>query len=114
MQLILGLIRNELSRIIDNMDSGNSNLTEEELSNLCALVSTLSNTESKLSKYQVTQKFKISRATFDNYVAKGIVCKGRRQQGFKEIFWYEKDLDKLREHLETEALQIKKRRTKQK
>jgi hypothetical protein len=42
------------------------------------------------------------------------VCKGRRQQGFKEIFWYEKDLDKLREHLETEAPQIKKRRTKQK
>ena len=86
MQLILSLIRNELSRIIDNMDSGNSNLTEEELSNICELVSTLSNSDSKLSKYQVIQKFKISRATFDNYVARGVVCKGRRQQGFKEIF----------------------------
>ena len=86
MQLVLGLIKNELSRIIDNIDSGNSNLTAEELSDLCALVSTLSNSESKLSKYQVIQKFKISRATFDNYVARGVVCKGRHQQGFKEIF----------------------------
>jgi hypothetical protein len=27
------------------------------------------------------------------------VCKGRSQQGFKEKYWYNKDLDKLKEHL---------------
>ena len=99
MKVILNVIKNELLRIIDNIDSGNSNLSAEELAELCDLVSTVSAAESKLSKYQITQKYKISRATFDNYVAKGIVCKGRRQQGFKEIFWYEKDLGQLREHL---------------
>ena len=86
MKVILNVIKNELLRIIDNIDSGNSNLSAEELAELCDLVSTVSAAESKLSKYQITQKYKISRATFDNYVAKGIVCKGRRQQGFKEIF----------------------------
>jgi hypothetical protein len=27
------------------------------------------------------------------------VCKGRSQQGFKEKYWYNKDLDKLKAHL---------------
>lgn len=99
MKVILNILRNELSRIINNIDSGNSNLSAEELEEVCEMISILSNAESKLSKYQVIDKLHISRATFDNYVAKGIVCKGRSQQGFKEKFWYEKDLNKLKEHL---------------
>lgn len=99
MKVILNILRNELSRIVDNIDSGNSNLSAEELEEVCEMISILSNAESKLSKYQVIDKLHISRATFDNYVAKGIVCKGRSQQGFKEKFWYEKDLNKLKEHL---------------
>lgn len=103
MKVILNILRNELSRIIDNIDSGNSNLSAEELEEVCEMISILSNAESKLSKYQVIDKLHISRATFDNYVAKGIVCKGRSQQGFKEKYWYNKDLDKLKEHLEYET-----------
>ena len=99
MKVILNILRNELSRIVDNIDSGNSNLSAEELEEVCEMISILSNAESKLSKYQVIDKLHISRATFDNYVAKGIVCKGRSQQGFKEKFWYKKDLNKLKEHL---------------
>ena len=99
MKAILNVIKNELLRIIDNIDSGNSNLTASELEEVCELISLLSNADSKLSKYQIIHKFKISRATFDNYVTKGLVCKGRSQQGFKEKFWYEKDLTKLKEHL---------------
>ena len=86
MKVILNILRNELSRIVDNIDSGNSNLSAEELEEVCEMISILSNAESKLSKYQVIDKLHISRATFDNYVAKGIVCKGRSQQGFKEKY----------------------------
>ena len=99
MKVILNVIKNELLIIIDNIDSGNSNLSSEELEEVCEMISLLSNAESKLSKYQVVNKLHISRATFDNYVSKGFVCKGRSQQGFKEKFWYEKDLNKLKEHL---------------
>ena len=99
MKFILSMLKNELLRIVDNIDSGNSNLSSEELEEVCEMISVLSNAESKLSKYQVIDKLHISRATFDNYVAKGIVCKGRSQQGFKEKYWYNKDLDKLKIHL---------------
>ena len=102
MNFVLNVLKNELLKIVDNIDSGNSNLSAEELVDICEFVSTLSNAESKLSKYQAIHKLNISRATFDNYVKKGLVCKGRSQQGFKEKFWYNKDLDKLKEHLEHE------------
>ena len=98
MKYILKMLKNELLRIVDNIDSGNSNLSSEELEEVCEMISILSNAESKLSKYQVIDKLHISRATFD-YVAKGVVCKGRSQQGFKEKYWYNKDLDKLKAHL---------------
>lgn len=49
----------------------------------------------KLSKYQVCKYLKISRATFDNYVKAKKIPKGRKQIGFKELFWYKKDLDKF-------------------
>lgn len=104
MKIILNVLRNELSRIIDNIDSGNSNLSAEELEEVCEMISILSNAESKLSKYQVIDKLHISRATFDNYVAKGVVCKGRSQQGFKEKYWYNKDLNKLKEVLGYEVV----------
>lgn len=39
----------------------------------------------------------ISRAKFDNKVAEGIIPKGRHQQGFKEIFWFKKDLEKIKD-----------------
>ena len=99
MKFILSMLKNELLRIVDNIDSGNSNLSSEELEEVCEMISVLSNAESKLSKYQVIDKLHISRATFDNYIAKGMVCKGRSQQGFKEKYWYNKDLDKLKIHL---------------
>ena len=97
MKVILNILRNELSRIVDNIDSGNSNLSAEELEEVCEMISILSNAESKLSKYQVIDKLHISRATFDNYVAKGVVCKGRSQQGFKEVFWYRRDIINFKE-----------------
>lgn len=80
MKLVLNIIKSELMRIVDNIDSGNSNLSSEEILEVCELISLLSKAESKLSKYQIIHKLNISRATFDNYVAKGIVCKSRSQQ----------------------------------
>ena len=50
----------------------------------------------KYSKYQAINYLNISRATFDNYVADGKIPKGRKQQGFKEIFWLKSDLDKFK------------------
>jgi len=37
----------------------------------------------------------VSRATFDNYIARGWIPKGQKRQGFKELFWNKSDLDKF-------------------
>lgn len=50
------------------------------------MIGFMTNPESKLSKYQAIKFLGISRATFDNYIAKGLIPKGMEQQGFKEKF----------------------------
>lgn len=35
----------------------------------------------------------VSRATFDNYVREGIIPRGEKVAGFKELSWSKKDLD---------------------
>lgn len=57
----------------------------------------ITNKNEKLSKYQACKYLKVSRATFDNYVRAGKIPKGRKQIGFKELYWYKKDLDILQE-----------------
>lgn len=92
-------IANELRKFADNLDAGNTNASEDELVELCDTLSFIMNPESKLSKYQAIKFLGISRATFDNYVQKGLIPKGMEQQGFKEKFWYKRDLVKfMNEH----------------
>lgn len=35
----------------------------------------------------------MSRATFDNYIREGKLPKGKKEAGFKELFWIKKELD---------------------
>lgn len=93
MNNVLQLIKRYLLRIVDDIDSGNSNLSEEECLQVLEQLKFLSNKEEKLSKYQASKYIKKSRSQFDVYVKEGKIPPGRKQQGFKEIFWYKKDLD---------------------
>ena len=52
-------------------------------------------TEEKLSKYQAAQFLNMNTKRFDYKVSKGEIPKGRKQVGFKEIFWYQKDLENI-------------------
>lgn len=90
---MLKLIKELLLKIIDSIDSGNSNITEEEAIELTKILQSYTDREKKLSKYQACQYLNISRASFDNYVKAGILPKGKREAGFKELFWVKKDLD---------------------
>ena len=91
--MLMKIIRNLLEKIINDIDAGNSNLREDECEEIIDYLTTISNKNEKLSKYQACKYLKISRATFDNWVKDGKLPKGRSQQGFKELFWYKKDLD---------------------
>ena len=79
-------VKTALRNIIDNIDVGNSRIEEDEALEIIELANKLTNVQNKLSKYQACKYLHVSRATFDNYVKDGKLPKGKKEQGFKELF----------------------------
>ena len=92
---MLKIIRRLLSKIIDDIDTGNSNISESEAIEIVDTLKNLTDREKRLSKYAACKYLNISRATFDNYVRKGKLPRGKHEIGFKELSWSKKELDKL-------------------
>ena len=92
---MLNVIRTLLLKIIDNIDSGNSNISSEEALEVAKVLASYTDKEIRLSKYQACRYLNMSRATFDNYVRYGKLPKGEKQQGFRELSWKKKDLDEF-------------------
>ena len=90
---MLKIIQKILQKLIDDIDSGNSNLSEEEALEIISNLKRLTDKERGVSKYSACQYLKISRATFDNYIKDGKIPKGEHMVGFKELSWKIKDLD---------------------
>ena len=92
---MLKVIKSLLEKIINNIDCGNSNITEDEAMEIIKVIKSYTDKTQKLSKYQACQKLNVSRATFDNLVREGVIPRGEKVIGFKELFWEEKVLDKI-------------------
>lgn len=92
---MLKVIRNLLLKIVNNIDAGNSNITENEAIELAKVLQSYTDKTVKMSKYQAYQYLNVSRATFDNYVREGRLPRGKKEAGFKELFWTQKDLDEF-------------------
>lgn len=90
---MLKIIRNLLAKIIDNIDAGNSNITENEALELTKILQSYTDKTIKMSKYQACQYLNMSRASFDNYVREGKLPRGKKEAGFKELFYTQRDLD---------------------
>ena len=90
---MLKLIKEKLLQIVGDIDAGNSELAEEETIILAKTISALTDKTQRLSKYQACQHLNVSRATFDNYVREGLLPRGKKEAGFKELFWEKKSLD---------------------
>lgn len=95
---MLKIIKELLLKIVDNIDSGNSSINEEEALEIIDTLKRLSDKEEELSKYQAYTYLNISRAKFDTLVSMGKLPKGKKKQGFKELIWTKKELDKYRKH----------------
>ena len=89
--MMIKLIRNILQQFVDDIDSGNSNINEQEQEELLSLLQKFNQKE--LSKIEAANYIGVCRATFDNYVDRGWIPKGHKRQGFKELSWNKKDLD---------------------
>ena len=90
---MLGLIRELLQQFIDDIDSGNSRMSQEQQLEALSMLYKL--TSNELSKIEAAEYIGVSRATFDNYINKGLIPKGRKRQGFKELSWNKSDLNKF-------------------
>lgn len=92
---MLHIVKSQLLKIINDIDCGNSNSTEEELLQLIDVLKHFTDKTERLSKYQACKYIGKSRAQFDIYVKEGKIPKGSKQQGFNELSWTKKDLDKF-------------------
>lgn len=92
---MIKIIRSLLQNCIDRIDAGNSNITEEEGMEVIDMLKRFTDKDKKFSKYQACEYLNISRATFDRYIKEGIIPKGKKEAGFKEIFFLESDLRKV-------------------
>lgn len=90
---MLDIIKKLLLKIVDDIDAGNSNISEEESIELIKNLKRFTDKEQRMSKYAACQYLNISRATFDNYVREGKLPKGKHEIGFKELSWTKKILD---------------------
>lgn len=96
---MLKVIRSLLVKLIDDIDTGNSEITEQEEKKIIAMLQQYSRKDEGISKYQAIQFIGISRATFDNHVREGLLPKGKKIAGFNELRWFKKDLIKyIKEH----------------
>lgn len=91
---MLNVLRAQLVKIIDDIDTGNTNITEEDTVEIAKALRRITRRDNPMSKYQAYTYLNISRATFDNLVKEGKLPEGKKVEGFKEKFWYKKDLDK--------------------
>ena len=89
---MINILKKALLQLIEDIDLGNTNITEEEEVEVIKLIQNLRKDEG-MSKYSAYTYLNISRATFDNYVAEGRIPKGQKVIGFKELRWFKKDLD---------------------
>lgn len=90
---MIKLLRQLLLKLVDDIDAGNTNISEEDTIKACGFINELTRKDEKMSKYKAYTYLNVSRATFDNYVAEGLLPKGIKEAGYKELSWYKKDLD---------------------
>lgn len=112
MNVKLKILRKVLEEAINNIDAGNSNHSDDELddiiSNLTKLNRGIKRISKRISKREACERIlHCSPSTFDNYIKLGLIPRGHKDYGFKELSWSEKDFDKAT------LARIKKYRDKQ-
>jgi predicted DNA-binding transcriptional regulator AlpA len=48
----------------------------------------------EMTKVESANYIGVSRATFDNYISKGLIPKGSKRPGLNNLMWNKSDLDK--------------------
>lgn len=76
-----------LRSIADKIDSDTCELNEQQAIDILSSIGT-----KVFSKDEACNYLNISRSKFDKLVSDGFIPRGKKRRGFKELYWYEKDL----------------------
>lgn len=91
----LKILRKVLEEAINNIDAGNSNHSDDELDDIISSLTKLNRDIKRISKREACERIlHCSPSTFDNYIKLGLIPRGHKEYGFKELNWSEKDFDK--------------------
>lgn len=91
---MLQVIKKYLLQVVDDIDAGNSNADEEELMQIAGVLKRYTRKDKLINKYQAYTYLNISRAKFDNMVREGLIPRGIKEPGSRELRWRKKDLPK--------------------
>lgn len=91
MQALKKIIIRLLEDVLRKLKSDTCNITEEEA---IAIINNM--THVAISKEQASIYLNVSRSKFDNMVSEGVIPKGRKRVGFKELVWYIDELDTIK------------------
>lgn len=89
---MIQLIKTLLLQFIDDIDSGNSNISEQEQLKLLGMLQQINTKE--LSATESYNYLGISKSTFYNYIDKGLLPKGEKKPG-RGVVWNKCDLEKF-------------------
>lgn len=90
MQALKSIIIKVLEETLSKLKADTCELTEDEA---MAIINNM--THVAVSKEKACRYLNMSRSKFDSKVLEGIIPKGRKRVGFKELVWYLDELDKV-------------------
>ena len=90
---MLELIKSALRQLLNDMDSGNSSISEKEQKELIDLFDKINKQE--LNKTEAAEYLGVSTSTINNYVNRKLIPEGIKKQGYREKVWLKSDLNKF-------------------
>lgn len=88
---------NYLRDAADNIESNHCELSDEQLNDILKAIA-----HRPLSKEQACDFMHLSRSAFDTRITKGQIPRGRKRSGFKELVWFEDELEDAKLHYKDE------------
>lgn len=89
---MLRVLKKQLLKIVDDIDVGNSEISDEDAVQIAEFLKRFNSRDKMISKYQAYTYLNIRRAKFDNLVREGVLPRGKKVEGFKELQWSLKEI----------------------
>jgi len=103
---MLQVIKKLMLKVVADIDAGNSELSEDDMYEVVDLLKRYNFRDKYISKYQAYTFLNMSRAKFDGLVRSGVLPRGKKIEGFKELQWSLKEIKEYSKKIATNNNQI--------